>query len=78
LTGIAAWLLHVETARPLDDPQADLLRRLCCVAADTRDRVDAIFGPGGPLASNWRPTPGDIRTIGDAFEELQREGDHET
>ena len=78
LTGIAAWLLHVETARPLDDPQADLLRRLCCVAADTPDRVDAIFGPGGPLASNWRPTPGDIRTIGDAFEELQREGDHET
>jgi mannitol-1-phosphate/altronate dehydrogenase len=48
---VAAWMRHVQTARVLDDPMADLLRTAVAGADSAEKVVDAllsvtdIFGP---------------------------------
>jgi fructuronate reductase len=48
---VAAWMRHVQTARELDDPMADLLRTAVARASTPSDVVDAllsvtdVFGP---------------------------------
>jgi fructuronate reductase len=63
LAGIAAWLRHVRGDNgPVDDPLAD---RLAAVWAEAGKAgvVQAIFGAGGLLASDWRPGAEDAAAI---------------
>lgn len=58
LTGIAAWLLHIRgDVRPVDDPMGAQLAGLWR-SAGKEGIVAAIFGTGGPMASDW--SPGDV------------------
>ena len=66
LDGIAAWLWHLRDGRFVDDPRGDALQEL----ARRDDAVAAIFGPGGPLASDWRPTAEEMKRIDNRLGEL--------
>jgi fructuronate reductase len=64
LAGIGAWLAHLRGASgPVDDPAA---AGLALVLATSADPVCAIFGPDGPLASEWQPNAADRAAITDA------------
>lgn len=64
LTAIAAWIVHLRgTNGPVDDPLAHRLS----AAASSDDPTTAIFGPGGPLASDWHPTGRDLAAISAAL-----------
>ncbi len=48
--GIEAWISHLRGANgPVDDPRAAELAQ----AAGQDDPLAALFGPGGPMASEW-------------------------
>jgi fructuronate reductase len=52
LSGIAAWVQHLRGQNgTVDDPLAGELR----AAAAASDATYALFGPTGPLASDWHP-----------------------
>ena len=56
LTGIAHWLHHVSAkARPVDDPQADALQRVCAETSGP-ELVEAVFGTHALIQSPWRPS----------------------
>lgn len=56
LTALGSWLLHVRGDNgPVDDPMADQLRAAWQGAGQT-SVVDALFGPHGLMASDWRCT----------------------
>lgn len=60
LRGIAAWIGHLRGRNgPVDDPLAARL----AAAAGEPDPVNALFGSGGILASQWHPSRGDIAEI---------------
>ncbi len=60
LSALAGWLRHLrgDTGVPLDDPLADALQA-CWAKAGKHGIVDAMFGPGGLLASPWQPGAAD-------------------
>jgi fructuronate reductase len=58
LTALAAWLRHVRGGPLVNDPLADELQTLWA-RHGARGVVPALFGPGGLLASDWRPTAAD-------------------
>lgn len=63
LSGIAAWLRHVRGDNgPVDDPLADELAAVWA-RAGRGNVVAAVFGAGGLLPSDWRPTPQDRALI---------------
>jgi fructuronate reductase len=49
---IAAWVAFLRSDHPIDDPLADKLRE----AAAGADVMERLFGDGGLIASDWRPT----------------------
>jgi fructuronate reductase len=63
LTGIAAWLVHVAEADELHDPLAEPLREATRTGRDVTSKLDAIFGLGGLVQSDWRPSRLDIAFI---------------
>lgn len=63
LTGIAAWMVHVEDAAELHDPLAEPLRAAMRTGRDITSKLDSIFGLGGLVQSDWRPTRLDIAFI---------------
>jgi fructuronate reductase len=64
LAGIAAWLCHIRGDNGVvDDPMAAALRATWD-AAGKDGIVAALFGPGGPMASDWVPSDADVRVIG--------------
>ena len=69
LTGIAAWLNHIEQGDDLNDPLADDLRK-AVVGNSTRMAMAALFGGEGILRSSWRPTDEDIGLIVSVREKL--------
>ena len=51
-SAIAAWIAFVANRKqPVDDPMADAL----VAAAQSNDPMQALFGAGGLLPSDWRP-----------------------
>jgi fructuronate reductase len=63
LTGIAAWLCHIRGDNgPVDDPMADRLKATWDTAGSD-GIVDALFGPGGSMASDWVPSDADRNLI---------------
>ncbi|WP_234029024.1 mannitol dehydrogenase family protein [Aurantiacibacter spongiae] len=63
LQGIGHWLLHVRgDRRPVEDPLADRMRALWRQAG-VGGIVNAIFGRGGLLASQWQPDRIEAETI---------------
>ncbi|MBA4046285.1 MAG: mannitol dehydrogenase [Erythrobacter sp.] len=63
LTGIAAWMVHVEDAAELHDPLAEPLRAAMRTGRDITSKLDSIFGLGGLVQSDWRPSRLDIAFI---------------
>jgi fructuronate reductase len=63
LAGIAAWLLHIrgDNGR-VDDPMAETLKA-AWDAPDKHSIVASLFGPGGPLASEWVPSGAECELI---------------
>jgi fructuronate reductase len=63
LAGITAWLCHIRGDNGVvDDPMAATLK----AAWDESGKdgiVAALFGPGGPMASDWAPSDADRETI---------------
>ncbi|MGH6634534.1 MAG: mannitol dehydrogenase family protein, partial [Sphingopyxis sp.] len=49
---IAAWIAFLRSDHPIDDPLADKLRE----AAAGTDAMERLFGDGGLIGSDWRPT----------------------
>lgn len=67
LAGIAAWLRHVRGDNGfVDDPLASPLAAIWAEAGKA-GVMQAIFGAGGLLASDWRPGAEDATTITAAF-----------
>lgn len=63
LTALAAWLRHVRgDRRPVDDPMAGRLRDTW-ESAGVDGIVEAVFGEGGVLASEWTPTSADRQFV---------------
>ena len=63
MAGLAAWLRHVRGhVRPVDDPLAAQLAATW-QQGDARQAVKAILGPGGLVASPWRPTEQDVAAL---------------
>ena len=63
LEGLAAWLLHVRgDQRAVDDPLAGKLAETWR-AHGSAGVIDAVFAPGGLLASAWQPTGQDKAQI---------------
>jgi fructuronate reductase len=63
LAGIAAWLGHVRGDNgKVNDPMADALKTSWDVAGKG-DIVAVLFGPAGPMASNWVPDDADQKMI---------------
>ncbi len=71
LNALAAWICHIRGDNiskwgPVDDPMADIL-------SATLDRagqgcvVSALFGSGGPMASDWVPSDADCAKINSAI-----------
>lgn len=59
LTGLAAWLRHVSgQVRVVDDPLASALSA-AWAQHGAGGIVDAVFAPGGLLASAWQPSKAD-------------------
>ena len=60
LTALAGWLRHLrgDTGAVIDDPQAAQLQA-CWALAGKAGVVDALFAPGGLMASQWRPDAAD-------------------
>lgn len=56
LTALAAWLRHMRGGPWVDDPLADTLAQVWREHG-AGGVVPALFGPGGPMASDWRPSP---------------------
>jgi fructuronate reductase len=70
LAGIAAWLCHIRGDNisiwgPVDDPMADILKMHWNAAGKERI-VDSIFGPSGPMASDWTPSDTERKMIATA------------
>ncbi|MFM5907119.1 MAG: mannitol dehydrogenase family protein, partial [Novosphingobium sp.] len=60
MAGIAAWVRHLRGANgPVDDPLAAAL----AAPARAENPVQAIFGPGGLLASDWQPDEAACRSV---------------
>lgn len=67
LAGIAAWLRHLRGDNgPVEDPRAAELRD-CWAGSAAADIAAAVFGQGGPMASEWVPDDADCRTIAAAL-----------
>ncbi len=67
LAGIAAWVRHIRGDNgPVDDPMAATLKA-AWDAAGKEDIVKALFGPGGPIASDWVPNDADRDVISAAL-----------
>lgn len=49
---IAAWIAFLRSDHPIDDPLADRLRE----AVASPDAIERLFGDGGLIASDWRPS----------------------
>ena len=63
LSGLAAWIRHVRGENgPVDDPMAEALSATCD-AADSKGIGAALFGSGGPMASDWVPSEADQDAI---------------
>ena len=63
LAAVGAWLVHVRgDVRRVDDPLASRLAALWN-SAGIEGVAAAIFGPGGPLASEWIPDENDTAAI---------------
>lgn len=63
LTALAAWLAHLRGDNgAVDDPRAAELAA-AWRAAGEGGIVDALLGPGGAVASEWRPTVADRAAI---------------
>jgi fructuronate reductase len=63
LAGIAAWLCHLRGDNgPVDDPMAGL-HKAQWDAAGKQGIVVALFGSGGPMASDWVPSDADREQI---------------
>jgi fructuronate reductase len=63
LAGIAAWLCHIRGDNgAVDDPMAEALKATWD-AAGKDGIVAALFGPGGPMASDWVPSDADRNLI---------------
>ncbi len=63
LTAIGGWLRHIRGDNigiwgPVDDPMAATLKSTWD-AAGKEGAVAALFGPGGPMASDWIPSDAD-------------------
>ena len=69
LRSIAAWLRHLEDGSRVNDPRGPALRDLVSMR-EKAEAARAVFGPGGPLASNWEPEEDDLRAIAQHWEEL--------
>ena len=64
LTALGAWLRHVRGDNcPVADPLAGRFRSAWSSAREA-NIVVTLFGAGGLLASEWRPTPQDCDLIG--------------
>lgn len=60
LTALGAWLAHLRGDNgPVDDPRAADL----AAAVAAPDPVQSLFGPGGPMASEWLPDAEDAAAI---------------
>ncbi|WP_241657503.1 mannitol dehydrogenase family protein [Aurantiacibacter suaedae] len=71
LTAIAHWLNHISgDAREVEDPQADALREVWQRAGHD-GIVQAIFGTGGPLQSDWTPSQSDMAYINAKLQSLR-------
>jgi fructuronate reductase len=67
LAGIAAWLCHIRGDNGVvDDPMAAVLKATWD-AAGKDGIVAALFGPGGPMASEWVPSDADRNFIQSLF-----------
>lgn len=67
LAGIAAWVRHIRGDNgPVDDPMAAALKA-AWDAARKEDIVLALFGPNGPIASDWVPNDADRDVISAAL-----------
>ncbi len=63
VAGLAAWLRHIRGDNgAVDDPLADMLQATCNTAGTDR-LVTALFGAGGPMASDWVPSDADSAQI---------------
>jgi fructuronate reductase len=63
LAGLAAWLCHIRGDNGVvDDPMAETLKATWD-AAGKDGIVAALFGPGGPMASEWVPSDADRALI---------------
>jgi fructuronate reductase len=63
LSGIAAWIRHIRGDNgAVDDPMAVTLKATCDAAGEN-GIVTALFGPHGPMASDWVPSGADRQTI---------------
>ena len=69
LTGIAAWLIHIEQGDVLDDPLAQALRKAVC-GQPVSSAIEALFGKSGLISSAWKPSAQDITFIEQARTEL--------
>ncbi len=71
LTGIAHWLHHVSgDVRKVEDPQAAALREIW-QQAGKQGIVEAVFGAGGPLQSDWMPDESEIAFIDETLRHLR-------
>jgi fructuronate reductase len=67
LCGIAAWIHHIRGDNgPVDDPMAAALKA-AWYAAGKDGIVTALFGLGGPMASDWVPNDADRDVISAAL-----------
>jgi fructuronate reductase len=67
LAGIAAWIRHIRGDNgPVDDPMAARLKATWD-AASKDGIVTALFGLGGPMASDWVPSDADRALISTAL-----------
>ena len=67
LCGIAAWIRHIRGDNgAVDDPMAAALEA-AWDAAGKEDIVMALFGPNGPIASDWVPNDADRDVISSAL-----------
>jgi fructuronate reductase len=63
LAGIAAWLCHIRGDNgPVDDPM-DARLKATWDAAGKDGILATLFGPGGPMASDWVPSDADRNLI---------------
>jgi fructuronate reductase len=63
LAGIAAWLCHIRGDNgKVDDPMAEMLKATWDAAGKV-GIVAALFGVGGPMASEWLPSDADNQLI---------------